>query len=556
MKTPSSYRFFNGPIVTMDTATPVAGEIVTRGSTIAWIGRAGSAPREFRRARPVDLQGRLLLPAFTDCHTHILHFAVSLSRVNLQGAASLRAALRRIEAHSAQLPDKTSWITGTGFDVNLWGGRWPSRRDLDRILPGRPAAFFSHDEHTLWVNTAALRRCGIDADTAPTGGRSTDVPSVLHGRDGHATSIGSLTPDPAGGQIVRDADGTPTGILRETAYRLVWNNIPKPGSAQTHRLLITAQHLAHQQGVAAIADMGESATLAAFQRLHDKNKLRLRLWKSIPLETMDAAIAAGLHSGMGNHWMKIGAVKIFLDGALGSQTAWMLKPYREDCSNLGVCRMDKRGFRDVVRKATAAGLSVCVHAIGDAAVRQAIDVLRVNRARFPGCQPPRIEHLQLMNPADMARLRGSGIIASMQPSHLLTDRDYADRHWGRRARWAFALRTLWDQGVPLAFGSDVPIEPMAPLTGIAAAVWRAQRSDKRGPWYGQERLTPWEAIWGFTAGSALACGDQDNRGSIREGRLADLVVLDRNILTDDPRRIFDTRVGMTFVDGICVYGGE
>jgi hypothetical protein len=183
-------------------------------------------------------------------------------------------------------------------------------------------------------------------------------------------------------------------------------------------------------------------------------------------------------------------------------------------------------------------------------------VLAKNRSRFPLCQPPRIEHVQIIAADDIALLGRSGIIASMQPSHLLTDRDYADRHWGRRARLAFALRSIWDAGAPLAFGSDVPIEPLSPISGIGAAVYRSRPSDPRGTWTRAQCLSPWEALWGFTAGAALAAGDQDQRGMIRPGYLADLTVLDRNIFTAKPKDIFKAQVSMTFVDGRLVYKAD
>ncbi len=518
-------RFFGGSIVTMDATEPVAGELVTHGNRIVWIGRQGSAPAEYRRAKPIDLEGRLLLPAFSDAHTHFLYFARSLNDVDLHGAKSLKEALDRIKKHSKSHGSSKDWVTGRGLDINSWKTGWPTRHDLDRIIPDRPVAIFTHDEHSLWVNSKALAIGKITADTH----------------------------NPDGGKIGRDAKGNPSGMLYETAYRLVWDRLPKPTPAQDERLIRQTQSLAHQVGVAAIGDMGEAATLRAFAALAAKDQLRLRLWKSIPLQHMDDAIASGLRSGIGNEWVKIGAVKIFLDGALGSQTAWMYDPYVGDRTNRGICRMPKTEFDDVVRRATAHGLSVCVHAIGDAAVGQAIDVIGKYRDLFPVNQPPRIEHLQLLHPKDVNKLVKANIIASMQPSHLLTDRDIADRNWGGRARNAFVLRTLWDHGVIMAFGSDVPIEPIRPLDGIGAAVHRSRPKDRRGPWYPRQRLAVWEAIWGFTVGAAIAAGDQHQRGLMKPGYLADLVVLDRNIFTIDPRRIFDTQVAMTVVNGEIVY---
>lgn len=524
----SSFRFFNGSIVTMDPHEAVAGEVITKGNEIVWVGRQGDAPTEYRRAKPVDLKGRLLLPAFSDCHTHFLFFALSLIKVNLRGAPSLGAALGRIAAHVSQSHGNHGWVIGDGFDVNLWGGKWPTRQHLDKILPDRPAAFFSHDEHSLWVNSVALKRAGITA----------------------------ATPDPEGGRIFRGTDGQPTGVLQETAYRPVLRVFPKFSQRRSEQLIEASQKSAHAQGVVAVGDMGDAASLRAFQGLRDKRRLRLRVWKTIPLDNMEAAIIARLRSGMGDRWLKIGGVKIFLDGALGSQTAWMLKPYTSDRKNLGVCRLGHSAFDRIVKLATSHGLSVCVHAIGDAAVLQAIEVLAKNRSRFPKAQPPRIEHLQLIDKTGLDKIRDSGIIASMQPSHLLTDRDYADLHWGRRSRFAFALRSLWKRGVPMAFGSDAPIEPLSPLAGIGAAVWRSRPDDRRGSWYPNESLSPWEAIWGFTAGAALATGDATIRGMIRPGMLADLVILDRNILTCPPRKIFDTIVAKTFVDGIPVFDAD
>lgn len=510
----------------MDADEPVVGEVVTAGPWIVWTGRRGSAPVEYRRARAIDLKGRLLLPAFSDAHTHFMQFAHSLRSIDLDGVTTIKEALRRIGQHATVRNGRSGWITGQGLDLNSWKDRRPTRHELDRVVPKRPAAFFTHDQHALLVNSAALRLAGIGRESI----------------------------DPAGGRIERDAGGDPTGFLFETAYRLVWDRIPQPSPLEAERLILEAQVKAHEVGVAAIADMGEPGTLRAFAGLQEKGKLKVRLWKSVALKDLDSAIAVGLRSGVGDRWIKIGAVKIFLDGALGSQTAWTYKPYAGNRSNYGICRMERADFDAAVRRAAAHGLSVCVHAIGDAAVGQAIEVLRKHESRFPRCQPPRIEHLQLIDPRDVSKLVRSRIIASMQPSHLLTDRDYADRHWGQRASNAFRFRTLWDRGVIMAFGSDVPIERLAPLEGIGAAICRCRARDRRGAWYPGQRLSVWGAVWGFTVGAAIASGDTGTRGKIAPGYLADMVVLDRNIFTVKPTDIFQTQVAMTFVDGEYAYG--
>lgn len=516
-------RFFGGSIVTMDATDPVTGEIVTKGNRIVWLGRQGSAPAEFRRAKSIDLKGRLLLPAFSDAHTHYLYFSRTLDNVDMQGCKSLKEALERIRIHAKSHP--TGWVKGGNLDINSWKTGWPTAVDLDRIVPNRPVAIFTHDYHSLWANSKAMEIAKITRDIA----------------------------DPPGGKIGRDAKGIPSGMFFETAYPLVSSHIPKPTAFQDERLIRKTQSIAHKVGVAAIGDMGEADTLRAFASLAGKDQLRLRLWKSIPLQHMDNAIASGLRSGIGNAWIKIGSVKVFTDGALGSQTAWMYDPYTGAKGNRGICRTQRKEFEDIVRRATSHGLSLCVHAIGDAAVGQAISIMGKHRKRFPANQPPRIEHLQLLHPKDLKKLVRSGIIASMQPSHLLSDRDIADKHWGKRSRNAFTFRALWDNGVTMAFGSDVPIEPIRPLDGIGAAVHRAKPTDRRGPWHPKERLTVWEAVWGFTMGAAIAAGDQEERGMLKPGYLADLVVLDRNIFTIDPRKIFDTHVDVTVVNGEIVH---
>ncbi|MEW5875237.1 MAG: amidohydrolase [Candidatus Zixiibacteriota bacterium] len=526
-KQKTAFRFINGSIVTMDPDNPVAGEVITQGHSIAWVGRRGDAPTEYRKARTIDLKGRLLLPAFTDAHVHVLYWAETMREVNLRGAMTLTEALARIRKHAAAHPGK-GWLTGGELDINPWGGKWPSARDLDRAVADRPAAIMTHDAHTLWANSTAMKKCGIN----------------------------STTPDPPGGRIIRDDSGEPTGIFFESpAYRMLIDHVPAPTLRQAQSMVLDAQAHAHAKGVAALADMGmhDNLTIDAFLALQEKGKLALRLWKSIAKDDLDKAIKSGLRSGMGNRWIKIGSVKIFLDGALGSQTAWMKKPYSSNKKSTGVRRLTHKEFDDLLKRASAGHVSACVHAIGDAAVREALRGLGKYRSKFPKSQPPRIEHAQLVDPADIPLFVRHGIIASMQPSHLLTDRDYADKHWGRRARWAFACRSLWNAGVPLAFGSDVPIEPLDPIAGIGAAVYRARPEDRRGTWHPAEALNVWQAVWAFTAGAAMAAGDQGLRGQIKQGQLADLVILDRNIFTIPAKEIFRTQVTHLFVDGHPTY---
>jgi len=525
----SSHGLFitGGPVVTMDPACPGVEAIACFNGRIIWTGKAIDKPRiPGMRWRHIDLHGRLLLPAFCDGHTHFLFTALGKTRISLDGVRNLQEALWRIRNGLKFVP-KTGWVLGAGFDRNIWPADDRPRKELlDTLIPDRPAAFFSKDEHALWVNSLALQKAGIGPDT----------------------------PNPEGGKIERDTQtGEPTGYLTENAYRIVWQIVPPVPQALGERLVRSLFIQAHKVGVTQIHDVGSERSFAVFQSLHLKGKLRLRVMHALPVDHLDRLVQVGFHSGLGDEKLRLGPLKVFLDGALGSHTAHLKKVYSSNRKSLGVPLYTAAEFEDIVCRAYRAGWAVAVHAIGDAAVRRAVDAFLKYRRRRPRPVRSRIEHVQLIDPADIADLVRSGIVASMQPSHLVADRDTAIKHWGRRARWAFAFKSMRKAGIPLVFGSDTPIEKLDPLAGIDAAVNRKKAGDSRGPWTPSERLSVYEAVEGFTSGAASVSGESDRKGSITPGKVADLVVLSDNIFAIPPFKIANTRVEMTILDGEVVY---
>jgi predicted amidohydrolase YtcJ len=364
------------------------------------------------------------------------------------------------------------------------------------------------------------------------------------------------------GVIDRDEAGQPTGILRELAINLVRQVMPAASDEETVAAMRQAMGNIHKLGLTGVHDfriMGGAdgpPALRAWQRLRSEGKLDLRAWVMLPGELLDEAVTLGLQTGFGDEFLRIGGVKFFSDGAAGPRTAWMLEPFEDAGVGMPLTPMEEltRG----ISKAHRAGISSAIHAIGDRAVRELLDVytevLGETEERFLPKIPHRIEHVQHSHPDDLKRLGPLGLVASVQPVHLADDMGMVDRACGRRARWAYAFRDLLDAGTVLALGSDCPVASPNPFWGIHAAVTRQRRDGTpRDGWYPSQRLSVAEAVWGYTMGCALASGQQNIQGSLTPGKLADLVVLDRDLFSIHPEQILDTQVIMTVFDGRIVY---
>jgi predicted amidohydrolase YtcJ len=429
-------------------------------------------------------------------------------------------------------------VLGWGWNQNLWGdGTFPSKADLDDVAPRNPVSLIRTDLHSLWVNSLALEKAGITADT----------------------------PDPPESRIDRDpATGEPSGVLREWgAMRLIEDVIPMPDDDAVDTALRETIAEAHQLGLTGVHDMRVETerlnALRAFQRLHRRGELTLRVSCALPVDHLDQAIAVGLGSGLGDATLRVGGVKVFTDGSMGSGTAWMLGPYADNPHNYGLAVTPQDQLRDIARRAEQAGLSLIIHAIGDRAIREVLDVLAEvgedRRWRTEDDPRHRIEHVQIIHPDDIPRLAQLGVIASVQPVHLMADWLVADRMWGHeRSRTAYAFRSLLNAGTHLTLGSDCPVAPLSPLLGIQAAVLRQnEKGEPREGWYPEERLTVAEAVRGYTMEPAYTVGLEDALGSITPGKLADLVVLDRDIFEIEPVEIASVKPTMTIFDGRVVY---
>jgi predicted amidohydrolase YtcJ len=525
----SDLVLFNGSVHTLDAKNPRATAVAICDERIVYVGDDATARETLRPGgEAVDLKGRCVIPGLTDAHLHFQWYAIGLQSVDVE-TSTLEEALARV-AERAKTTSPGTWITGSGWNHNVWSlpaeGGFPTAADLDRVAPEHPVPLKAKSGHAMWVNSRALELAGITAST----------------------------PDPAGGQIVRDTRGQPTGILLEDAMNLVTNVQPAYTPEQVAELMRAAFPLAHRAGLTGIHCFDRPEAFAAYQILRQRGELALRVVKSIPRDNLSKAMEVGLRSGFGDDWLRIGSIKMFADGALGPQTASMLEPF-EGSSGVGIITLSEAEMADSVRRANGAGLSCAIHAIGDRACRTVLDVYEEVGAR--GLRN-RIEHVQLLHPQDYDRLGKLGVIASMQPTHATSDMLIADKYWGRRSAGAYAWRTQLNAGAVLAFGSDCPVEKIDPLMGIHSAVTRRRADGSPGldGWHPEQRLTVEEAVRGFTWGAAYAAGLEDRLGSVTPGKLADFTVLDRDIFEVVPMEILNARVEATIIGGRFVWRVE
>ncbi|MGD8405535.1 MAG: amidohydrolase [Anaerolineales bacterium] len=531
----SDLILYNGKLHTQDLEVPQANAIALRDGRILAVGDdTDIRALATSETKVVDLEGRRVLPGLTDSHIHFYEWALLLQGLTLEDAASLDEVLERVK-ESATKAKPGTWIVGQGWNQDRWPDpKLPTRLDLDKVAPNHPTILWRTDLHLAWVNSAALKAAGITA----------------------------ATPDPDMGVIERDGSGQPTGILRELAINLVRDVMPPHIDAQTDEAMRRAMSKVHRLGLTSVHDFrimgGEDGppALRAWQRLRAANELNLRAWVLIPGELLNEAITLGLQTGFGDDFLRIGPAKFFSDGATGPRTAWMLESFDDAGTGLPLTPMSQ--MAEAISKAHKAGISTAIHAIGDRAIRELLDVYtEVIVAQETGTKPRiphRIEHVQHSHPEDLKRLGPLGLIASVQPLHLTDDMQMVDKACGSRARWAYAFRDLLDAGTVLALGSDCPVASPNPFWGIHAAVTRQTREGKpEGGWYPSQKLSVAEAVWGYTMGAAIATGQETVQGSLTPGKLADLIVLNQDIFEIPPEQLHATKVVMTVFDGRIVY---
>ena len=498
----------NGVVRTMDPSLPVARALAIAGDRVA--GGVGTHETALPSPGVVDLGGRCVVPGFTDSHVHFPTWSLARRDARLEGVSGLAEALERVRLH----PRHGSWIRGTGWRSAEWESQ-PTKEALDTVTGDAPSALFSKDYHSLWLNSAAL-----------------------------ALANGDLQVE--GGVVELDTNGEPTGILREES---AWQFRSRFASAPEDELVDATREglrIAASRGVVAIHDKdGWLGAPRIFQRIAEQDGLTLRVWQSVPYERLPDLEAVTLRSGIGDDFLRLGYLKVFMNGTLGSQTAWML-------DGSGVVITSGEELADIVRASARAGWPVGVHAIGDRANREALDAFESTREQWaPLGLRQRIEHAQCLAPDDVARFAAIGVACSVQFSHAPSDRDLAERFWTETADGAYVFRSLWDSGALVANGSDAPVEELDPLAGIRAGVLRT--IDERPAWHAEQCLTIEEALLASTVNPAWLSGDERRRGKLLPGYLADLVVLSRDPLECPPDEVESVEVVATMVGGRWVY---
>jgi predicted amidohydrolase YtcJ len=482
----------------------------------------------------INLRDRLVIPGMVDAHCHFDHFSRNENNIDV-AQKSKRLVVKTIAKQAKNTPN-TQWISGHGWNHNNWTQDLPNVSDLDKAAPNNPVYLTGHSMHLSWVNSAALNKANIDAST----------------------------PDPPGGRIGRFESGKPNGILYENACDFITSIMPEPSTNIVANNMRLAQEKFWENGLTGLHDYDHKISFNAIKQLHKENLLGIRIVKNMPSDLLDDVISEGLSTGFGDTWLRIGGIKVFMDGALGARTASMLEPYEIETTNYGIVVTEQEELLSIAKKANANSLAMTVHAIGDRANRDVLNVyetLRSNEKKhgyLPSKLRHRIEHVQLLHPDDFDRLGASQIIASMQPIHATSDMLLAEKYWGRRVSGSYAWRTQHDAGAILAFGSDAPVESINPLWGIHAAVTRSKRSNSNtnSGWQSQQCLTVHEAIRAYTVGPAYAAHLENDLGTLVPGKLADLVVLNQDIYYCNPLDIHSTKVLGTMINGEWKYSSS
>jgi predicted amidohydrolase YtcJ len=512
-----------------DAGKPVRFEAMAiRGDTILALGTDKEiAAYQGDNTRMIEAEGKMVLPGFIDSHVHFLQGGISLSSVLLKDAKTREEFIERISDFAKTLKPG-EWILEGNWDHQNWGGEVPSRSWIDGFTPDNPVFISRSDGHMALANTAALKAAGLTKNVK----------------------------DVEGGFIGRDASGELTGIFRDNAMSLVSAHIPDYTASQYDKALDAAMQYVASNGVTSVGHMGTIGDIEVFQRTLNAGRLITRIYATAPIPSWKKILEKRAELGPDNAWLKAGGAKIFADGSLGSHTAAFTEPYTDDETTSGLLMDDEKSMQEQVLTADSAGLQVVVHAIGDRANHLVLnfyeEAIRKNGQRD---RRFRIEHAQLLLPADIPRFKELGVIASMQPWHQMDDGRWAEKSIGRfRIKTTYCFRSLLDAGATVAFGSDWYVAPPVPVEGIYAAVTRQTLDGKNpGGWVPEQKISVEEAIRAYTKDAAYASFDELRKGTLEPGKLADFVILDRDITRIPPEDIKNTKVLMTVVGGKVVY---
>jgi predicted amidohydrolase YtcJ len=528
---PPDTIFVNGDIYTQATPPRVQAMAVRDGRILAVGTNEDVRKLKGARTQLVDLGGHFVMPGFNDAHVHLEHAGLELLSVDLRGTQSLQEMQQRIAA-SAKTAVPGEWLVGGGWDQTLWtDGKLPTRQDIDSVSGGHPAVFSRVDGHIAIANTAGLKAGGVTPQTQA----------------------------PEGGKIDHDANGEPTGILRETARGLVESKIPPPSRSRIRRAAELALADAARWGITSAQDNSSWEAFLVYEDLEREGKLTLRIseWLTFndPLSLLETHRA---HHPADDPMLHTAMLKGFMDGSLGSRTAALLAPYSDDPGNSGLPQYEQDKLNRMAIERTLAGFQIGFHAIGDRAVQMALDAFaEAERSAKENHQTRdfrfRIEHDQVVTSGQLTQYKTLGVVASVQPNHLLTDMHWVMERIGtERAKTSYPWKEFLDDGIPLAFGTDYPVEPITPFRGLYAAVTR-QNEAGTSSYFPEQKLTIEQAIAAYTTGSAYAQFAEKGKGTLSPGMLADFVVLDRDLTNVAPPEILKTRVLRTVVGGTTVY---
>ncbi|HKO05893.1 MAG TPA: amidohydrolase [Candidatus Acidoferrales bacterium] len=535
---PADLVIHNAKVHTVDPTRPEAQALAIVGDRIRAVGseeeiRAWIAPG----TRVLDARGATVLPGFNDSHVHFVDGSLGLSQVQLGDATSRQEFTRRVAAYARGL-QKGQWVLGGGWDHEKFpGATMPTREWIDQVTPDNPVWLDRYDGHMGLANSAALALAGVDRNT----------------------------PDPPGGTILHDAEGNPTGALKDAAAGLVQRKIPPPSDEQLTRAVRAGLDEARRVGLTSVQDISHAQEMRVYQKLLAAGELTARFYCITPIQQYESPARAGITAGFGNDWIRTGALKGFADGSLGSTTALFFEPYNDAPATRGLFNammLPEGHMLQMAQPADAAGLQIAIHAIGDRAIHEILtiyeEVARRNGAATARGRRWRIEHVQHLRPSDYDAFARLGVVASMQPYHAIDDGRWAEKRIGHeRAKSSYAWRSLLDHGARLAFGTDWNVAPLDPLLGLYAAVTRATLDGKNPQgWIPEQKITLAEAIEAYTLGSAYAEFTDTQKGSITPGKLADIVILDADLFRIPAEKIKDAKVVKTIVGGQIVFSAD
>ncbi len=531
---PADLILHDAVVYTVNAARPKAEAVAIRGDRLVLVGSNDEAlALRGPTTRVIDLRGGTVVPGIEDAHGHFTGLGESLINLNLRGTTSYDQIVEMVRQR-VRSARPGEWIRGRSWDQNDWpGGEWPTHQKLSEVAPSNPVYLTRVDGHAALVNDAALDAGGVTG----------------------------ATKDPDGGRLIRDPRGEPTGVLIDAAQRLVASKIPPASVEQLEDQILRADGEARRLGITMVHDAGTTpAIVEIYKRLIDQSRLKTRLYVMLrgPLDVLEPEFKKGPIVNYGNHHLAVRAIKIGADGALGSRGAALLEPYSDEPTTTGLMTTPPDDIYRQTLAASRAGFQTCIHAIGDRGNRVTMDVFERVQSEVAGARDLRMrnEHAQILDGEEIPRFAKLNVIASMQATHATSDMPWVPARIGeaRTAEGAYVWKRLLDSGVTLANGSDFPVEEPNPMLGIYAAVTRQDpQGQPSGGWMPAERLSRDEALKSFTWSAAYAAHTENDLGSLEAGKLADLVVLDRDIMTVDPKAILDAVVRFTVIGGEIVY---